>query len=124
MHSKLIYMTLDQENIPQKISIILPENPTLKDYQNYLAAIVKERGFDHETITETFMLFTEECGELAKALRQYEQIKSGEHSIKHNLAYECADVLIYLIEICNLCGVDLEKAFLDKEEINSKREWK
>ena len=34
-----------------------------------------------------------------------------------------ADVLIYLLDLANVLGVDLEKAFREKEEINKKRNW-
>ena len=103
---------------------ILPKNSILKDYQDYLVRVVKIRGFENETITQLFMLFTEECGELAKALRKFDHIKSDITSKDLNLSHECADVFIYLLEICNYCGIDLEKAFREKEEINSKRKWK
>ena len=102
---------------------VLPETPTLGDYQSYLKEIVKLRGFDDETPPELFMLFLEECGELAKAARKQQNLKTGKHSKDHNLAHEAADVFVYLIEICNAYGVDLEKAFREKEEINSKRTW-
>lgn len=50
--------------------LYLQEKPTLKDFQNYVAELVKERGFEKETVPEIFMLFFEECGEMAKATRK------------------------------------------------------
>jgi len=41
----------------KRSSLILTDNPTLRDFQKYVAQIVKERGFDKETIAEMFMLF-------------------------------------------------------------------
>lgn len=101
----------------------LAENPTLKDFQNYVAKLVKDRGFDSETIPEIFMLFLEECGEMAKAARKTTKIKSDKNSEDHNLRHEIADVFIYLLDICNRYGVDLEQAFREKEEINKGRHW-
>jgi len=95
-----------------------------KNALEILKKIVKARGFDKETISELFMLFMEECGELAKAARATQPIKSGAHSKRHELAHEAADVFIYLIEICNYFGVNLEDAFREKEKINAKRIWK
>ncbi|MFA6295500.1 MAG: MazG nucleotide pyrophosphohydrolase domain-containing protein [Candidatus Paceibacterota bacterium] len=101
----------------------LKQNPTLADFQNYVAEMVKERGFDKETVPEMFMLFLEECGEMAKAVRKVQNIKTDKNSEQFKLEGEAADVFIYLLDICNHLGVDLEKAFRDKEEINKKRSW-
>ena len=48
----------------------LKETPTLKDLQDYLAQICQERGWTKDSPTEKFVLFIEEVGELAKAMRQ------------------------------------------------------
>jgi NTP pyrophosphatase (non-canonical NTP hydrolase) len=39
------------------------------------------------------------------------------------LAGELADVALYLLQIASVAGIDLEKAILDKLDINSKRDW-
>ncbi len=104
-------------------NLFLKENPTLKDYQNYVAEMIEERGFDKETTPELFMLLLEECGEFAKAARKSAAIKSDDNSKKYDLGHEAVDVLIYLLDICNHFNVDLEKAFREKEEINKKRTW-
>lgn len=101
----------------------LKEHPTLADFQRYVAEMVVERGFDKETLAEAFMLFLEESGEMAKAARKTQGLKTDEASQKYRIDHEIADVFIYLLDIANKCGVDLEKAFRDKEEINGKRSW-
>ncbi len=101
----------------------LKENPTLHDFQDYVARMVKERGFEDETIAELFMLLMEECGELAKAIRKTQNMKIDKMSEQFKLENEAADAFIYLLDICNHLGIDLEKAFRDKEEINKKRVW-
>lgn len=103
--------------------LALKPNPTLRDFQDYVAAMVKERGFDKETVPEIFMLFLEECGELAKAARKSQKIKSDKNSEHFHFDREAADVFIYLLDICNHFGIDLEKAFREKEAINEKRIW-
>lgn len=104
--------------------LILRDKPILKDFQKYVADMVVERGFDKESITQIFMLFIEECGEMAKAIRKTENIHSDENSEKPKLENEIADVFMYLLDIANHFDIDLEKAFRDKEEINKKRIWK
>lgn len=102
----------------------LKQNPVLSDFQDYVERLVKERGFEKETIPELFMLLLEECGELAKAGRKIQHIKTDEQSERFHVDLEMADVFIYLLILCNRFGIDLEKAFRDKEEINKKRSWK
>lgn len=104
-------------------NLSLKQNPTLHDYQEYVAQLVQERGFDKETVPEIFMLFLEECGELAKAARKTQNIKTDKNSEHFHLAHEAADVFMYLLDICNHLDIDLEKAFRDKEEINKNRVW-
>jgi len=104
--------------------LFLKENPTLRDFQNYIGEMVKERGFDKETIPEIFMLFLEECGEMAKAARKTQNIYVASDSKDYHLDHEIADVFVYLLDICNHFKIDLEKAFREKEEINKKRVWK
>jgi len=102
----------------------LPKNPTLHTFQVYVKKVTKERGFEKETIPELFMLFLEECGEMAKAARKIQNIKSDQNSKDYNIAEEVADVFMYLLEICNKHNIDLEKAFREKEKVNKKRVWK
>lgn len=85
--------------------------------------MVVERGFDKETTPEVFMLFLEECGEMAKAARKLSNMKTDDNSAVHNLEHEVADVFVYLLDICNHFDIDLEKAFRAKEEINKQRTW-
>ena len=101
----------------------LKENPTLKDFLEYDSKMVKERGFAEQSLTQTFMLFLEECGEMAKAARKTEGIRNDKNSKEYHLDLEIADVFMYLLRICNKRGIDLEKAFRDKEEINKQRIW-
>lgn len=106
-----------------KNNLILKNNPTLRDFQDYVAEMVKERGFNKESISEIFMLFLEECGEMAKAARKTQKMKTDKNSEQFYLDHEIADVFIYLLDICNHYNIDLEKSFRDKEEINKKRFW-
>lgn len=42
---------------------------------------------------------------------------------KQELADELADVGLYLLQLAAVTGIDLEKAILDKIEVNKTREW-
>jgi len=104
--------------------LLLPKKPTLQGFQTYVAEMIKQRGFEKESITEIFMLLTEECGELAKAIRKSQNIHTDENFQQPELGHELADIFIYLLDICNYYNVDLEQAFREKEKINKKRVWK
>lgn len=102
---------------------LVPVKPDLKALQKYVAEVVEYRGFGDETVPELFMLLLEECGELAKAARKTQNIKTDKNSKKYEVDQEAADVFMYLLEICNRFDIDLEKAFREKEAINAKRTW-
>lgn len=106
----------------------LIERPTLQDLQQYVDAICQERGWTIDTSSEKFMLFTEEVGELAKAIRNVqglyqERTASQAPQRQRELEEEFADVLSYLLDLANYFHVDLEKAFRAKEQINQARTW-
>jgi NTP pyrophosphatase (non-canonical NTP hydrolase) len=101
----------------------LKNDPTLGDLQAYVARMTAERGFDHESVTEKFVLMMEEFGELAKAVRKTQGMHTDPNSQKYRPDHEAADVLFYLLNICNKLDIDLEKALREKEEINHTRVW-
>jgi NTP pyrophosphatase (non-canonical NTP hydrolase) len=104
---------------------VLPEKPTLADLQVYIKEIGEERGWNKNNVLEIFLLFAEEVGELAKALRNRAGLytENTQNRNPHELEEEFADVLNYLLDLANCTGVDLENAFRLKDEKNSKRKW-
>ncbi|MBV9227995.1 MAG: RS21-C6 protein [Chloroflexi bacterium] len=102
----------------------LPEHPTLPELQRYLDEVCKERGWTKDGYAEKFLLFTEEVGELAKAIRKTQGLYQEKARLKPvELEEEFADVLSYVLDLANYFQVDLEKAFREKERINSARTW-
>lgn len=102
----------------------LPLHPDLPAYQQYMDEICRERGWTRDSYAEKFLLFTEEVGELAKAIRKSQglyQEKARPKSIE--LEEEFADVFSYLLDLANCFQVDLEKAFREKEQVNATRHW-
>lgn len=94
---------------------------SLKEYQELIAKLVVERGYDQETVDQVFTLLVEEVGELAKAIRKYNGQKVHTDSQTHNVAEELADVFWLIIDLCNRLDVDLAKAFDKKEQKNRSR---
>lgn len=102
---------------------VLPQNPSLKNFQQYVTELEQERGFTDQNIFQKCLLFGEEVGELYKAVRKDQKMKIDANSQVGQVEGELADLLIYLCAIANKCNVDLEKAFREKEEINKNRVW-
>ena len=59
-----------------------------------------------------------EAAEILEHFQFREQAKDREE-----LAGELADVALYLLQLASITGIDLEKAILDKIEINKTRIW-
>ena len=90
-----------------------------------LEEMKKVRKFDGVTIERGMMLFLEELGELAKAIRKntnghLDIAKEYNDSVEEELA----DCFIYLLSIANMSNVDIFKAFKEKEIKNCDRVWK
>lgn len=102
----------------------LNKQPTLSDYQKYVDELEKERGFFDQGVLEKCLMLGEEIGELFKAIRKAEQIKTDENSKITSVKEELADVFIFICSIANRYEIDLEEAFREKENINKTRTWK
>jgi len=103
----------------------IKQNPTLADYQQYIKLLCQERGWDKNDPLEIFLLFSEEIGELAKAIRNNLKIyhEEGKKIKQDELEDEFADVFSYMIDLANQFDIDLETAFRNKEKKNAKRVW-
>lgn len=103
----------------------LPEHPSLADFQAHIKAVTKKHGWDKNSVTEIFLLFTEEVGELAKAIRNETKLHTQTNPKKRfELEEEFADVFNYLLDLANAFNVDLETAYRKKDAHNEGRSWK
>jgi 8-oxo-dGTP diphosphatase len=59
-----------------------------------------------------------EAAEILEHFQWQDEIKK-----KAELASELADVSLYLLQLASITDIDLEKAILDKIEVNKAREW-
>ena len=68
----------------------------------------------------------EEVGELFNSVRKHLKLFDEEAKKESNahVAEEIVDVLNYLLAIANRLDIDVESAFIDKNERNLKRTWK
>lgn len=96
----------------------LPEKPTLADFQSFIAEIVDEKGWTRDP-DELFVLMNEEIGEFARHLRH--SWKKGIPAVHEGASSEMADMFMYLVDLANAFGIDLEKAVRDKVAYNDTR---
>lgn len=102
----------------------LPQSPTLADFQQYIKDLEEARGFSEQTILQVCLMLGEEVGELFKAIRKTEGMTVDKNSKFGVISEEIADCFIFLCSIANKYGIDLERAFREKEEVNKQRVWK
>lgn len=107
------------------MTLVLKDNPTLRDFQQYVLQMKQERGFNTTDKFYECCLLAEECGEVISAVRKNSKNGSiGSGSKVGDVAEELADVFIYICSLANMHGIDLEQAFRDKEKKNKQRTWK
>lgn len=101
----------------------LKSQPTLRDYQDYMAELVKERGFEDYSLAQSFMQLVEEIGEFARAARKESGLKQSENTPDNASGREAADAFMIFLDICNKLSINLEQSFREKEEENKNRKW-
>lgn len=114
------YLGKDQKHV-----IGTEKQSHVKRFSAICLANEKRKGFQHNRQILRCCLLAEECGEVISAVRK--NSKSGSvasDSVAGNVAEELADVFIYVCSLANMHGIDLERAFREKEEKNKRRIWK
>ena len=104
---------------------LLNEKSSVAEIQRYIKDMKKARKFDKVTIEREMMLFVEELGELAKAIRKNTKGRLDiTKEYNDSVEEELADCFIYLLSIANMNNIDIFKAFKEKEIKNCDRIWK
>lgn len=92
------------------------------EFQQYVSEYSEIKGFDTSTIEQRTLYLMTEVGELAKEVLTVSFHPNTEK--KDNLGYEMYDVVWNIFDLANKLGIDLDKAFTQKMEMNEKRTWK
>jgi NTP pyrophosphatase (non-canonical NTP hydrolase) len=97
---------------------------TISHLQEYVAAKVKERGFEDETLQERLLLLAEELGELINACRKISGMNVDKaREIKNETGEEITDVINLVFCVGIQLGLNLEEEFLKKEKIIDARNY-
>lgn len=112
------------------VSIVLPEHARMKDFQKYVHDLEAMHGWLDVDLVHNCFLMGEEIGELFKAIRRYEKIYDqaeakpvDRDAAREHVAEELVDVFNYLVALANRLDIDIEEAFVKKNERNQTRRW-
>lgn len=81
------------------------------------------KGWDKASIDKVWLLFTEEVGELASAIRQTQKLyhKNCRNPRGQDVMTELGDVFSYLFQIADMLDIDLDQMWRTHREKVKKR---
>jgi NTP pyrophosphatase (non-canonical NTP hydrolase) len=84
----------------------------IHEYQQWLEAWDKARGWDRVAVSHTLVHALEELGEVARLVLQWEGYKQAESAeqLHAELEEELSDVFVFLFKLAYQTGVDVEAA--------------
>ncbi len=84
----------------------------IHEYQQWLEAWDRARGWDRIAVSHTLVHALEELGEIARLVLQWEGYKDAEspERLRAELAEELSDVITFLFKVAYQTGVDVESA--------------
>lgn len=91
----------------------------MNTYRDETFNMCKVKGWDKAPISTVWLLFTEEIGELASAIRQYQRNfrKTGLKKDRGtDIVTEMGDVFSYLFQLAYMLNVDLDEMWLRHRE--------
>lgn len=77
-------------------------------YREEVGEICRRRGWDQLPVDTVWLLFTEEIGELASAIRQRQKHFVKKSHCRDVVQDEMGDVFSYLFQLASLLNVDLD----------------
>ena len=96
----------------------------MNQFRDETMKICKYKGWDKAPVQTVWLLFTEEVGELASAIRQYQRAyrKSGLKKDKGtDVVTEMGDVFSYLFQLASMLNVDLDEMWtVHREKVQHK----
>lgn len=96
----------------------------MNSYKEQTYELCRTKGWDKAPVSTVWLLFTEEIGELASAIRQYQRNfkKMGLKKDRGtDITTEMGDVFSYLFQLAYMLDVDLDDMWLrHKEKVQSR----
>ena len=91
---------------------------SLNNYRDNTMLMCKQKGWDKANIPTVWLLFTEEVGELASAIRQYTRTFKKRALKKDrgvDVQSEMGDVFSYLFQLASMLNIDLNEMWLQHQ---------
>ena len=91
----------------------------MNTYRDETFNMCRTKGWDKAPVSTVWLLFTEEIGELASAIRQYQRNfrKTGLKKDRGtDITTEMGDVFSYLFQLAYMLNVDLDEMWLRHRE--------
>jgi NTP pyrophosphatase (non-canonical NTP hydrolase) len=91
----------------------------MNQYRDETFQLCRVKGWDKAPVSAVWLLLTEEIGELASAIRQYQRTfrKSGLKKDRGvDVETEMGDVFSYLFQLAYMLNVDLDHMWLQHKE--------
>jgi NTP pyrophosphatase (non-canonical NTP hydrolase) len=96
----------------------------MNQYKDETAQMCQQKGWDKAPISAVWMLYTEENGELASAIRQKQRMyrKTGLKKERGtDIMMEMGDVFSYLFQLAHMLDIDLDQMWdLHREKVKTK----
>ena len=104
---------------------------TIADLQNHVRRLKEAKGFE-VSLEQRLAYLTAEVGEVAAEVLKLSRDGNGDvgkmdaaeaEAVVEALGMEIYDVVWNLLDLADMTGADLEKAFAQKARLNEGREW-
>ena len=84
----------------------------IREYQEWLEAWDKARGWDRVAVSHTLVHALEELGEVARLVLQWEGYKDADspEKLHAELEEELSDIFVFLFKLAYQTGIDVEAA--------------
>ncbi len=95
----------------------------IREYQQWLEAWDRARGWDQVDPAHTLVHALEEMGEVARLVLQYEGYKdpASPEQFQADLAEEMSDLFVFLFKLAYQTGIDVEEALARGQEKANRR---
>jgi NTP pyrophosphatase (non-canonical NTP hydrolase) len=97
----------------------------MNKYRDETAELCKRKGWDKAPISTVWMLYTEENGELASAIRQNQHLYRKTQLKKDrgiDVVMEMGDVFSYLFQLAHMLNIDLDQMWeLHRTKVRDKK---
>jgi len=90
----------------------------MNTFKNETMVLCHEKGWDKANVNTVWLLFTEEIGELASAIRQRHKHFRKNTKRSSDITHEMGDVFSYLFQLAYMLDIDLDEMWhIHKEKM-------